>query len=362
MTIIHISSAKTWRGGEQQIAYLLVELAERKIQQIMLCPVNSPLHLFCEKQSIPVKTFAKRSGVDLGLAWQLTRLCRRSVRPIIHVHDSQAHTAAFISATLWMNKTPVIIHRRVGFPLKKSFLTGLKYNHHSISRIICVSEYVREHMNAVLANTGKTVTVYDGIDLTKFQGKTKCRILKERFNFSDKHILIGNTSAITEEKDYFTFIDTADILLRNHDDLRFFIIGDGSQKQIITDYIEEKGLSDKILLTGFVNNIQDILPELDLFLFTSVMEGLGTSLLDAFACRIPVVSTNAGGIPEIVKDHITGLVVGIKKPAEMAIAVEAILTNPELKHKLVENAYVWVQEFSVKNIASEIIDIYNKVK
>lgn len=361
MTIIHISSAKTWRGGEQQIAYLLVELAERKIQQIMVCPENSPLHLFCEKHSIQFSTFEKRSGVDLGLARILVRLCNHADRPIIHVHDSQAHTAAFISASLWRNKTPVIIHRRVGFPLKKSFLTGLKYNHPSIFRIICVSEYVRKHMSSVLANPEKTVTVYDGIDLTKFQGKTRSKILKDRFNLSDKHILIGNTSAITEEKDYITFVDTASILLTTRDDLRFFIIGDGSLKQVITDYIKEKGLSDKILLTGFLNNIQDILPELDLFLFTSVMEGLGTSLLDAFACGLPVVSTNAGGIPEIVKDHNTGLVVGIKKPAEMAVAVESILTDPELKNQLVSNAFQLVQEFSVRNIASKIVGIYKEV-
>jgi glycosyltransferase involved in cell wall biosynthesis len=360
MTIIHVSSALSWRGGEQQIAYLLSELSKREIQQIVLCPEDSPLHSFCTRNSIEVKPYRKKSGLDPWLAFRIVQLCRSVKTPLIHVHDSHSHTAAFLSAILWMNKTPVIVHRRVSFPVKKSVISSIKYNHNSIARIICVSEYVRRMMNLGLAKPDKTCTVYDGIDLNKFIPEQNSHFLRDRFQLDDYHTLIGNVSAITVEKDYITFTDTAEILLRNRPDLRFFIIGEGSQREFISEYIKGKGLADKIFMPGFLENIQDILPELDLVLFTSIHEGLGTTLLDAFACRIPVVSTNAGGIPEIVKDRLTGLATEIRKPDDMAMAVAEILDSQDLKNELVENAFRMVQEFSTEKMASQIVEIYKE--
>lgn len=361
ITIIHVSSALSWRGGEQQIAYLLTELSKQGIQQILICPQDSPLNRFCIKNSIQVKPFRKRSGFDPGLALRISQVCRRSIKPIIHAHDSHSHNSAFLSAFLWLNKTPLIVHRRVGFSTNNNFLGALKYNHSTISRIICVSENVRSTVNSGHANSKKTVTVYDGIDLNKFKGKTNSNILRNRFNINSQQPIIGNISAITAEKDLTTFVDTAAILLKKNPELRFFIIGDGAERQQISDYIKLKALEDKIFLTGFMENIEEILMELDLLLFTSVNEGLGTSLLDAFACRIPVVATNAGGIPEIVENRVTGLTVEIRNPSGMAEAVEEVLNNPELRNNIIKNAFLKVQKFSTEKMAAKIFEIYNEV-
>lgn len=358
MKIIHVSSALSWRGGEQQIAYLLVELAKRNIPQVVFCPEGSPLHSFCKKNGIAVKTYRKRSGFDFLIALQLTLLCRKAERPIIHAHDSHSHTAAFLSVAFFMNKVPIVLHRRVSFLIKRNLLSDIKYNHSAITHIICVSDHARAQVNSRLLKTDKTVTIHDGIDLSKFTEKKAGNILRNTYNIQSKHTLIGNISALTAEKDFFTFIDTAGILLSKYPDFRFFIIGDGPQKQIIAEYIKEKGIQHKVIMTGFLDNIPDILPELDLFLFTSANEGLGTTLLDAFACKIPVVSTNAGGIPEIVKNNLTGLLAGVKQPHELASAVEKILNDNELKTRLVEKALAAVQEFSAEIMAIKTIEVY----
>ena len=358
MKIIHVSSALSWRGGEQQIAYLLMELAKQNIPQLVFCPEGSPLHSFCDKNAIAVKTYRKRSGLYLLNALKLTLLCRRAETPILHVHDSHSHTVAFLSVAFFMNKVPIVIHRRVSFPAKKSFFSNIKYNHSAITHIICVSDHARAQVNRRLLNTDKTVTIHDGIDLSRFKEKKAGNILRNKYKLQSRHTLIGNISALTPEKDLITFIDTAGILLKKYPDFRFFIIGDGAQKQTIADYIAALKIENEVILTGFLNNIPDILPELDLFLFTSANEGLGTTLLDAFACKIPVVSTNAGGIPEIVKNNVTGMLAGVKQPSELAEAVERVLNNNELKLRLVENAFAAVQEFSAEIMALKTIEIY----
>jgi glycosyltransferase involved in cell wall biosynthesis len=358
MTIIHVSTASSWRGGEQQIAYLLLELAKQNIHQIVFCPKGSPLHSFCKENNIAFNAYRKRSGIDLWTAFQITGLCRRTESPIIHTHDSKSHTAAFLSVFLFKNKAPVVVHRRVSFPIKKSLLSDIKYNHSAITHIICVSEYARAMVTSRLLRKDKTVTIHDGIDLSKFAENKAGQILRDTCKLQKKHILIGNISALTAEKDFFTFVDTASYLLVNHPDFRFFIIGEGPQKQEIARYIKEKGIEDKVIMTGFMDNIPDILPELDLFLFTSVNEGLGTTLLDAFACKIPVVSTNAGGIPEIVKHNFTGLLAGVKQPLELADAVEKIIADKELRSRLIENAFAAVHDFSAEIMANKTIEVY----
>jgi len=358
MKIIHVSSALSWRGGEQQIAYLLKELAKRNIPQVVFCPHRSPLHTFCTENGIDVKTYRKRAGFDILIAIQLTLLCRKAARPIIHAHDSHSHTAAILSVACFMNKAPVVLHRRVSFPVKNNFFSNIKYNHSAITHIICVSDHARTQVNSRLLKTDKTVTIHDGIDLSRFKVNKAGNILRNTFNLQKKHTLIGNISALTAEKDFYTFIDTAVVLLKKYPDFRFFIIGDGAQKQAISGYIQEKKIQDKVILTGFLDNIPEILPELDLFLFTSAEEGLGTTLLDAFACKIPVVSTNAGGIPEIVNNNVTGLLAGVKQPLELAAAVDRLLNNNELKLRLVKNAYDRVQEYSAENMAVKTIEVY----
>jgi glycosyltransferase involved in cell wall biosynthesis len=358
MTIIHVSSASSWRGGEQQIAYLLLELAKQNMLQMVFCPKGSPLHTFCEKNNIDVNAYRKRSGIDLWTAYQITKFCRRADSPIIHTHDSKSHTAAFLAAALFMNKVPVVVHRRVSFPIKKSILSDIKYNYNVISRIICVSEFARAMVTSRLIKTDKTVTIHDGIDISRFTDKKAGHFLRKKYAFQKNNILIGNISALTAEKDFFTFVDTADYLLTHHPDFRFLIIGDGPQEQEIALYIKEKGIEEKVIMTGFLDNIPDILPELDLFLFTSASEGLGTTLLDAFACKIPVVSTNAGGIPEIVKHNFTGLLAGVKQPLELADAVEKILSDYQLKSRLVENAFAAVHNFSAEIMALKTIEVY----
>ena len=90
MTIIHISTAESWRGGEQQIAYLLSGIKELDISQHVCCPANSPLSKFCNVNSIPVINYQKKSGFSLTLFLLITNVCRKSDKPVIHVHDSQA--------------------------------------------------------------------------------------------------------------------------------------------------------------------------------------------------------------------------------------------------------------------------------
>jgi L-malate glycosyltransferase len=174
-------------------------------------------------------------------------------------------------------------------------------------------------------------------------------------------ILIGNVSALAPHKDYLTFICTAEKLLKINPNLHFVIIGEGSERSIIEKEIKIRNLSGKISLTGFKTNVPELLKELDVLLLTSKTEGLGTSILDAFASGLPVVATKAGGIPEIVEHRVNGLLAETGDAQALADMVESMLRENNFRKSLADNAYVRVRDFDYKVTAAKILEVYKGI-
>jgi glycosyltransferase involved in cell wall biosynthesis len=358
-SVIHFSTKLSWRGGEQQITYLIEELARLGVQQTMLCPGNSVL-LQRSAGLLPCFTYRKRFNYDLITAFNLNSICRKYPSPLIHVHDSTAHTIAVLSGFFFRNRTPVIVSRRVDFPINPGFLSTLKYNFPTVRRIICVSGNIMEVIKPRIRDKSKLCIIFSGIDLLQFGSRQATGKLKHDYNLPPGSILVGNTSALAPHKDYHTFIDTAEALLKSNKNFRFIIIGEGPEAVPISRYIHEKGLEEYIIMTGFRNDVHSILHELDLFLITSKTEGLGTSILDAFASGVPVVATRAGGIPEIITDNENGLLASVRDPAELAGNIIRLIRDADLRAEIIRNASRRVRSFSKERTAEETLKIYRQ--
>jgi glycosyltransferase involved in cell wall biosynthesis len=361
MKILHLTTATTWRGGEQQMAYLASCLALFGHEQLVLCPAGSAVEARMKELSIPCHTYTKRGNIDFAFARKLSRLASEEQVSLIHLHESRAHTLGFLSALLFGNKVPMVVHRRVAFPVSNNIFSKLKYNHSSVSRIICISDKVKEITAPSIRNKNKLVTIYSGVDLARFKDKLPTGILHREYDIEAKVKIIGNIAALTSEKDFYTFIDTAEILLSKRNDLVFMIIGDGPLSQDLQAYINERSLQGKVILTGRHNDVPDILPELSVLLVTSLAEGLNTTILDAFACKVPVVATETGGIPEIVHHRETGLLAAIKNSGMLAEMTSLLLEDVVLRKRLVENAFQNLSRFSVEEMALQTARLYEDV-
>ena len=361
MKLLHISTALSWRGGEQQLAYLLEGLLPKSdVIQSVFCFKNSEIEKFCRLKNIPVITTKRRSAFHPLLALKVKNACVEHSIDIIHAHDAHAHTIAVLSSFLFSNKTGIILSRKVDFELKKNFFTQFKYNHASIKKIICVSNKVAEIIAPAIRRKELLCTIHDGIDLDKFDAVSK-GILRTEYGIDKATFLIGNVAAIAAHKDYYTFVDTAEILLAKNTNAKFFIIGDGPEREHITAYIAQKKLEKEILLCGFRKDISSVLPELDVFLFSSKTEGLGSSILDAYACSVPVVATSAGGIPEIVLNEKTGLLSPPQQAKALAENVVRVLENPGLRKELTTAALQWVKNFSKEKNAEASYRVYQEI-
>ena len=360
MKVLHLSSERTWRGGEQQIAYLIDELKAHGVDCHILCREESAFSGYCKKRKWIFKEAGFKNSTDLTTAFKIKNYCNTHQVDIVHMHGSGSHSVGVLSS-VFGNKAKLILSRRVDFPLKTNFLSQWKYNHSAIKRILCVSDKIAEIVKAGISNPDICQTVYSGIDLSKFKQSSKSNVLKKRFELDDKVKLIGNTSALADHKDYFTFVDTAEEIMKIKENLHFVIFGTGPEEEGIKKYVKERGLDSKITFVGFVDNIPELLPELDVFLMTSKTEGLGTSLLDAMAAGVPIVATAAGGIPELVHHEETGLMADIKGFQTLASYVIQLLDDEELKNRIVTNSFRLVQKFDKKNTASQTLEVYKEV-
>jgi len=361
LKILHVSSAKTWRGGEQQIAYLVEELNKQGIRQWVLCAKGSAMEAHCREARLPFFTYPKRFSANPAVGWRIRQLCRKNQVSLVHVHDAHSHTFACLAATMFGNAVPVVLSRRVDFPIGNNVFSRWKYNHPAIRKIICVSRFIKKIMAADISEKGRLAVVHSGIDLQRFPYQ-KSDILHREFHIQKEIPLIANVAAIAPHKDYFTFVNTAEILLKKGLKATFLIIGgDGGEKTSIENYIASKNLKRHIFICGFRTDIPRILPEIELLLFTSKTEGLGTSILDAFACNVPVVATEAGGVPEIVRHGETGFLAPVKAPQELALQALILLQNPSLKRKICGQASAAVKNFSKSKTAFQTMEIYKKV-
>ncbi|WKV13795.1 glycosyltransferase family 4 protein [Marivirga harenae] len=362
MKILHLSSESSWRGGEQQIAYLIEELDKMGVEPLVACKPNSKFEELCIEKGWQHYPLNMKNSTDFKSGIGLKKLCHELSIDIVHVHSSHSHGTAYLSYLLG-NKTPVVLTRRVDFELKNNFFSKHKYTFPKIKKIACVSDAIREIVIRTTKQPEKCVTIYSAINHKKFEAHIGNDFLRKQYKIADDITLIGNTSAIAPHKDYFTFVDSAYYYIQNFDKkVKFFIIGKGELEREIKDYIKKLKLEDYFIFTGFLKNIEEVLPSLDIFFISSKTEGLGTSVIDAFAAKVPVVGTKAGGIPELVKNLDTGLIAEVKDSKSLAENLFELKKDEKLQDQLIHNAYEYSLKFNTKVMAEKYLNLYQEIK
>lgn len=359
MRVIHVSTAPTWRGGEQQIVYLYDEL-NFQVMQWIICVEGSRMEDNCLLYDRRYHSHPKTSSLSFSFSKKLAQMVREHSIDLVHAHDSHAHTFCILSSLLFGMKKPIVVHRRVDYPVSKSWFSRFKYNYPQIEKFICVSQEVKRVLDRSLKDSSKSTVIYSGIDTRKFLNADRDS-LRNLLTRIDDQTLIGNVAAITQQKDYFTFVEAAALIKARKDNVHFVVIGDGDQRREIEQLVREKGLKTHFTFLGYRKDVEVLLPGLDILMFSSEKEGLGTTLIDAMISGVPIVSTNAGGIRELLEDRKTAILADIKDPGALAEGVIEIMENPELSEKLTAEAKDKAIDFDKHYMARNIYQVYREV-
>lgn len=358
--VLQLSSERSWRGGEQQLAYLIDALnALDDVEVVIAARKNSSFAEWAKKRGLRVYLLPFINGLDMATAWQIKQISKELNVDLVHVHSGKAHSLAHFANLMGMNK-PLIVHRRVDFDLSTSQLKLSKYNHHSVRRILCVSNAIANIVKQAVQHPDKVSTVYDGVDFSRFNRTIRSGFLHRELGIDATKRLVVNVSALAPHKDYPTFIRTAARTLESRGDVHFIAVGSGDQEAKLQYLTKSLGIEAHFTFAGFRNDIPEVLQEADVFMMTSKTEGLGSSIIDAMHCGLPVVATRAGGIPELVVDGTTGFLSDPGDFVGLSSQLCKLLDSNELMKYMGEGAKRMSMLFSVDNMAAKVVQAYRE--
>ena len=353
--VLHISTAKTWRGGENQIFHL-IKATQDKIETHLLSPESALLSKRANELSITQHTFVKRGGLSFSASNQIKSICSEYNIDVVHAHDAHAHTYVYIAGLLG-NKSQIIVTRRVDF--RPSQFSLFKYNYRKVKKVVTVSNYIGEILMERGVKKSKLKTIYSGISLENKKGNGS---LHTELDWGNDNKIIGFVGASVDHKNPLLFLKVAKSLLQVDPALRFLMCGqDGELTDSLDEYIRSNHLSESVVHVGFQNDIQKIWNSLDILLVTSKMEGLGSSVLEAMSYGVPVISSIVGGLPEIIHHHQNGLLCSPDDEADFIQNVILILNDHKLRAQIIERASEYVKDFHFKRMAEEYLSVYTEV-
>jgi glycosyltransferase involved in cell wall biosynthesis len=360
LSLFQIDAGREWRGGQRQSFLLTKELKNKGYPVFFYVQPGSPLQSKAEEEGIKAVSLRMRSELD---GWAISRLAmamkRRRCR-LLHCHD--AHSAAIGAAAASLAKVPLrIMSRRVDFPLKTNALSRMKYLK-DVDCIIAISQNIRDVLLEGGVPPERIEVIPSGIDFAPYEYPSSRDYLRRELSFAEDDFLVGIIAHLADHKGHRYLIDATKTLKERAPKIKVIIVGEGPLRLDLSRRVSSGGLEDMVFFLGFRKDIPQILASLDLFVLSSHMEGLGSILLDAMASSLPIVATQVGGIPEVVRDGETGLLVPARSPKALAEAILRLYSDRTLAARMGQAGHSVVHgRFSAQAMAGKVIDLYERL-
>ncbi|MDI6032847.1 glycosyltransferase family 4 protein [Flavobacterium sp. LB2P84] len=365
MTILHISAVKSWGGGENHIETLCYELKQSnpEIRNIVLCVENNLFHQRLNETQIEFQTAPLAYNLDLRFSFKIIALCKSEKVDLIHIHDPSAIALAIL-ADKFSNLPPFIFSKKTSFPIKDKKLTLYKYNYHKIKKYLCVSEETRRITLESIKDKDKVITVYQGTSITNKSSETDF-LLRDKFGIDESKKIVGIIGNHIRAKNLETFIETVNIIvnIKKITNIIFVQIGSFTNrtKDLITK-VQELKLENYIHFLGYVPKASNFIPQFDALLMTSQSEGIPEVIFESFYHKKPVISTNVGGIAEILEDDINGILTLKQNPEMLSEKIIYLFNNKELEEKFTTISYQkLITNFTASVMAQKTLKEYKNI-
>jgi glycosyltransferase involved in cell wall biosynthesis len=328
MRVVHVDSAREWRGSQSQVLLAAQGMAARGHSVTVACQAGGRLEARARAAGLVVRPIAFGGDLAPAAILGLARVLRAEGPHVVHAHDPHA-TGAGLAAARLCRGPRVVASRRVSLPVQGRF-SRRKYA--ACDRVIAVSRAVARGLLRDGLPARRLLLVHDGV-VDRPPGRDGGEALRELGVPADGPV-IGNVAALTRHKDHATLLAVMPRVLRAVPAARLVIVGAGELRGRLEAEARQRGLADHCVFTGFRTDLDRLIPAFSLLCLTSSTEGLGSSLLDAMCFGRAVVATRTGGIPEAVVHGRTGLLVPVGDPSALAAALTRLLVAPEDREAL----------------------------
>jgi glycosyltransferase involved in cell wall biosynthesis len=372
--LLYVFDNMEFGGGERVFAQIINRLSDKKYKIMVAC---LPTGTFIEKikgSEAQIKSFDMRNRFNFRVILQLSSLIKKERVDIVHSQGARADFFARIAAKLAsapnvVSTVPMPVEGFDVHPIRKLiYIIFSRFSERFVDRFMVVSDALEKIM---IEKHGiepqKVVKIYNGIETDEYCISDE-EIAYRRSSFRKKSDLgenvpvIGVIGRLVWQKGFKYFIEAIPDVLKEFKDARFLLVGEGELEDELKVKSKKLKLEDKIIFTGFMDDIRDVLASIDILVIPSLQEGLPVVLLEAMAMKKPIVAANIEGIMEILENSVSGLLVPPRDIKALAEAVIDLLKHEDKANQMGLAARRVVEErFGVDIMVQKVEEVYEEL-
>lgn len=370
--IAHIITQLELGGAQSNTLYTVEHLPRDKYEVILISGSGGILDESARKIA-DLKTYFLDSlirpinpFIDISALIQLFRILNTERPDIVHTHSSKAGILGRWAA--YFAGVPHIVHTFHGFGFNSYqkiivqiiFIFIEQITAFISDRLIAVSqENIEKGLNYFIATRNKYILIRSGIDISKFQNIQPDKNKKRELGLSADKFIVGMVACFKPQKSPLDFVRMANLVRKQVPETEFVIVGDGELRPAIEKEINKYSLANSFKLLGWRNDLPDIMSTFDIFVLTSLWEGLPRVILEAFAMQKPVVATAVDGTREMIENNNTGFLAPPRKPGIIAELVCRLLKDKELRERIGKAGKNSLNNcFTIQTMVSQINELY----
>lgn len=349
-------------GGVERLRASLILATSPRLEHAVIC-VEIQDHNYANAWLANV-AFIRETGVVSSplnpLRYRLAAELFRDWQPdIVHGAVIEGYTLAAIAGRL--ARVPVIIMEETSDPTTRSWRGHLlarlcaALSHHCIA----VSPGVGRYLSDVLHVPASKITVINnGVEQPNTLPPEAMAALRSKLNIPTSHQVVGSVGRMHDDS-VKRFADLIDAFARLRSDTTLLLVGDGCERTGLERHAMARGIRDRVCFVGFQIDVGPYYGLMDIFALASAHEAFGLVNAEAMRCSLPVVATNVGGIPDVVQDGVTGILVPPRNPTAMSAALQRLLDNPDQRQRMGDAGKTRADKhFSAERYANDITNLY----
>ena len=303
---------------------------------------------------------------DIKAIFKVKKILKQIKPDIVYMHSSKAGAIGRI-ALAFNFRIPVLYNAHgwyfnatISKKKKKFFALIEKMLALKTKMIINISK--SEYDSAIknkIAPEKKMCIIENGIDFDKFKDNNKYRKeTREKYNIKDEEIVIGVVGRLSEQKDPMTMIKAFKLVNDVKSNTKLMYVGSGNLEEDVKEYAKQAGILDKIIITGWVSNVEEYIPVFDIAVLPSKWEGFGLVLIEYMACDKPIVASDIGGIPDIIKDKENGLLCKCNDYKDLSEKLLYLINNNEIAYRMIENNIDYRKKYDIKLVVKKYEELF----
>ncbi len=352
-TLLHTESSRGWGGQEIRIVSEAAWLAQHGVRIILAAQPGSRILDEARRAALHTVAVTMRGAWDLAAIVRLARLIRREAVDVVHTHSSVDAWVGGSAARL--ARVPVVRSRHVSIPIRAAFNPVYRW---FADRVITSGDAIRRLVLAGAARPETVVAIPAGVDPEEFAPGPPSDAARREFGGAAP--IIGSVAMFRGSKGHEDLLAAFEALRADWPSARLLLVGDGIRRHQLEELVRVRDLAASVRFAGFRRDVADLLRLMDLVVLASTRtEGVPQSLLQAMAAGVPVVATSVGGIPEVIRDGETGLLVPPGRPDLLAGAMRAVLGDPAAARRRAVAARRLVEaRYSSARCLDELLRLY----